>query len=81
MGFVPGAINLPLSTLRKRLSEVPEGKKVYVYCQVMTGGPRTPPTTHVIRCLLAAAPASLPVPAIQSTRRQVTAPCPNVAAW
>jgi len=33
-GFVPGALNLPVSSLRKRMSEVPEGKKLYVYCQV-----------------------------------------------
>lgn len=31
---MPGAINLPLGTLRKRMAEVPQGKKLYVYCQV-----------------------------------------------
>lgn len=36
MGFVEGALNLPVSSLRKRMGEVPEGKKLYVYCQVGT---------------------------------------------
>lgn len=34
---MPGAINLPLGTLRKRMAEVPQGKKLYVYCQVCGG--------------------------------------------
>lgn len=33
-GFVPGALNLPVSSLRKRIAKVPRGKKLYVYCQV-----------------------------------------------
>ncbi|EFN54835.1 hypothetical protein CHLNCDRAFT_48889 [Chlorella variabilis] len=33
-GSVPGALNLPLSSLRKRMGEVPAGRKLYVYCQV-----------------------------------------------
>ncbi|KAL4458974.1 hypothetical protein ABPG75_013839 [Micractinium tetrahymenae] len=33
-GCVPGARNLPVSSLRKRMGEVPQGKKLYVYCQV-----------------------------------------------
>jgi NADPH-dependent 2,4-dienoyl-CoA reductase/sulfur reductase-like enzyme/rhodanese-related sulfurtransferase len=31
-GHVEGAINLPLSTLRGRLAEVPTGKPIWVYC-------------------------------------------------
>ncbi len=41
-GFVAGAMNLPLSTLRKRMSEVPDGKKLYVYCQVRGGAQLRP---------------------------------------
>lgn len=37
MGFVPGATNIPVSQLRKRIGEVPQGKKLYVYCQVGQG--------------------------------------------
>lgn len=34
VGFVPGALNIPVSQLRKRMGEVPAGKQVYAYCQV-----------------------------------------------
>ena len=34
MGSVPGAINLPISTLRQRMGEVPSGRALYVYCAV-----------------------------------------------
>lgn len=34
MGFLPGAVNIPVGQLRKRMGEVPQGKKLYVYCQV-----------------------------------------------
>ncbi|KAI8475971.1 MAG: hypothetical protein J3K34DRAFT_402530 [Monoraphidium minutum] len=33
-GTVEGALNLPLSTLRGRLGELPKDKRVYVFCQV-----------------------------------------------
>lgn len=33
-GFLPGALNLPLSSLREHLSDVPANKKLYVYCQI-----------------------------------------------
>lgn len=39
-GYVQGALNLPVSSLRKRMGEVPEGKKLYVYCQVVGGSAR-----------------------------------------
>ncbi len=33
-GTIPGAINIPVDTLRSRLSEVPTGAAIYVFCQV-----------------------------------------------
>ncbi len=32
-GAIPGAINVPLSALRKRVGEIPSDKPVYLYCQ------------------------------------------------
>ncbi len=32
-GHIPGALHLPLDELRQRLSELPQGKTFYVYCQ------------------------------------------------
>ena len=33
-GSLPGAINIPIATLRSRLNEIPKDKPVYVYCMV-----------------------------------------------
>jgi rhodanese-related sulfurtransferase len=33
-GAVPGAVNIPVDELRKRIAEVPKEKPVAVYCQV-----------------------------------------------
>jgi hypothetical protein len=33
-GCIPGAVNYPLSSLRDKLQELPQDKKLYVYCQV-----------------------------------------------
>lgn len=33
-GSIPGSLNIPLGQLRERLSEIPRGKPVVVYCQV-----------------------------------------------
>jgi rhodanese-related sulfurtransferase len=33
-GAVDGALNFPLSSLREKLHELPQDKKLYVYCQV-----------------------------------------------
>ncbi len=32
-GHVPGAVNIPLQTLKQRIAEVPKDKQVYVYCE------------------------------------------------
>lgn len=36
-GAVEGAVNFPLSSLREKLHELPQDKKLYVYCQVRGG--------------------------------------------
>jgi len=33
-GHIPGAINIPLNDIRRRISEIPRGKQILVYCQV-----------------------------------------------
>jgi rhodanese-related sulfurtransferase len=33
-GHVPGAVNIPLETLRGRLAEIPEDRETWVYCGV-----------------------------------------------
>ncbi len=33
-GTIPGAVNIPLDSLRERLSELPAGKDIYVTCQI-----------------------------------------------
>jgi rhodanese-related sulfurtransferase len=33
-GTLPGAVNIPLDSLRDRLSELPAGKDIYVTCQI-----------------------------------------------
>lgn len=33
-GMLPGAINIPLDQLRRRIGELPKEKKIYVYCRV-----------------------------------------------
>ena len=33
-GFIPGAVNIPLNSLRTRIREVPRDRKVIVYCRV-----------------------------------------------
>ncbi|MFD2673389.1 rhodanese-like domain-containing protein [Marinicrinis sediminis] len=32
-GHLPGAVNLPLSQFRSRLSEIPRDREVYLYCR------------------------------------------------
>lgn len=33
-GSIPGSLNLPISAIRNKLDEVPQGKKLYVHCAV-----------------------------------------------
>jgi len=33
-GTIPGAVNIPLDSLRDRLSEIPAGKEIYITCQI-----------------------------------------------
>ena len=33
-GHIPGALNIPLETLRERLSELPQGRRIATYCKV-----------------------------------------------
>jgi rhodanese-related sulfurtransferase len=32
-GYIPGAINVPLSQLNQRINEIPKDKDIYLYCQ------------------------------------------------
>lgn len=32
-GYITGAVNIPLSQLRQRMSEIPRERKIYLYCQ------------------------------------------------
>ncbi|MDQ6988871.1 MAG: rhodanese-like domain-containing protein [Mariprofundaceae bacterium] len=32
-GHVPGALHIPVASLQNRLSEIPKGKRIYVYCE------------------------------------------------
>ncbi|WP_338044828.1 rhodanese-like domain-containing protein [Paenibacillus lignilyticus] len=32
-GYIPGAINIPLSQMKKRISEIPRDRNVYLYCR------------------------------------------------
>ena len=34
MGMIPGAINIPLDSLRERINELPKDKIIYIYCAV-----------------------------------------------
>lgn len=34
LGMIPGAVNIPIDELRKRIKEVPKNKKIIVYCGV-----------------------------------------------
>ncbi|HHC7316319.1 FAD-dependent oxidoreductase [Vibrio cholerae] len=34
MGYLPGAINIPVDQLRQRMNELPKDKEVVIYCQV-----------------------------------------------
>ncbi|MFO0969919.1 MAG: rhodanese-like domain-containing protein [Gemmataceae bacterium] len=45
-GHVPGAINIPLETLRARLHELPKDRDIVVYCQV---GQRGYLATRILR--------------------------------
>jgi rhodanese-related sulfurtransferase len=33
LGYIKGAINIPLPQLRERIAEIPTGKRIVVYCQ------------------------------------------------
>jgi rhodanese-related sulfurtransferase len=47
-GHVPGAANLPLSTLPTRLPELPKDQRVYVICQ---SGGRSAQATELMRAV------------------------------
>ncbi|MGO4498636.1 rhodanese-like domain-containing protein [Paenibacillus sp. 2RAB27] len=32
-GYIPGAVNIPLSSMGKRLSEIPKDRQIYLYCR------------------------------------------------
>lgn len=32
-GYIPGALNLPLTQLKHRIAEIPQDKEIYLYCR------------------------------------------------
>lgn len=34
MGYLPGAINIPVDQLRQHMNELPKDKEIVIYCQV-----------------------------------------------
>ena len=48
LGSLPGAINVPLSTLRGRIAagDLPQDRRLYVYCQVTLGNTLNQSTEH-----------------------------------
>lgn len=32
-GYIPGAINIPLSQMKKRVGEIPQNDRIYLYCR------------------------------------------------
>jgi len=46
-GHVPGAVNIPLNSLRARMSELPKDRTLYTYCGV---GQRAYYAARALRC-------------------------------
>ncbi|OAS13379.1 rhodanese-like domain-containing protein [Paenibacillus oryzisoli] len=45
-GYIPGAVNIPLSSLGRRLSEIPKDRPLYLYCR---SGMRSKQAARVLR--------------------------------
>ncbi|REE91510.1 rhodanese-related sulfurtransferase [Paenibacillus taihuensis] len=45
-GYIPGAINIPLSQMKKRLSEIPKDRKIFLYCR---SGMRSMQAARILR--------------------------------
>ncbi|MDR6554647.1 rhodanese-like domain-containing protein [Paenibacillus qinlingensis] len=45
-GYIPGAVNMPLSTMNRRLAEIPKDRPVYLYCR---SGMRSKQAARILR--------------------------------
>ncbi|OAS13376.1 rhodanese-like domain-containing protein [Paenibacillus oryzisoli] len=45
-GYIPGAVNISLSTIGKRVSEIPKDRPIYLYCR---SGMRSKQAARVLR--------------------------------
>ena len=45
-GYIPGAVNIPLSTIGKRVGEIPKDRPIYLYCR---SGMRSKQAARVLR--------------------------------
>lgn len=45
-GFIPGAVNIPLSELKRRLDEVPKNREILLYCR---GGMRSKQAAFILK--------------------------------
>ncbi|NQX62912.1 rhodanese-like domain-containing protein [Paenibacillus qinlingensis] len=45
-GYIPGAVNIPLSSMGRRLSEIPKDRPIYLYCR---SGMRSKQAARVLR--------------------------------
>ncbi|WNR45092.1 rhodanese-like domain-containing protein [Paenibacillus roseipurpureus] len=45
-GYIPGAVNIPLSSLGKRVAEIPRDRQIYLYCR---SGMRSKQAARILR--------------------------------
>lgn len=45
-GYIPGAVNIPLSTMGKRLAEIPKDRQILLYCR---SGMRSKQAAKILR--------------------------------
>ncbi|OCT16843.1 sulfurtransferase [Paenibacillus pectinilyticus] len=45
-GFIPGAVNIPVTTMSRRVGEIPKDRQVYLYCR---SGMRSKQAARILR--------------------------------
>jgi NADPH-dependent 2,4-dienoyl-CoA reductase/sulfur reductase-like enzyme/peroxiredoxin family protein/rhodanese-related sulfurtransferase/TusA-related sulfurtransferase len=87
-GAIPGALNIPLDSLRNRLSELPKDKEILVYCKAGFRGYIACRILmqNALRCrnlsggyLIYQAVSVLPVPSAVSLQQQASRPAPRAS--